>query len=297
MSRLRKRTLSKRTRLILRAHARVIQELGRRAIGDIIEIGRRLTDAKERLGHGKFLTWLAAEFGWSERTAENFMRVYDLHCKSEKFPELEVPISALYLLAAPSTPDKALEEVAMRVGNGNGVSVAEVKDIIAKSRRGSSLRHLLHVALEILDVVERQRHAIDRTAGEKAASGKWDEILDRHLGDLDRDQVRAILHQKCLERLERRKGQLFHLKHEIASLEAIRDWSEGPLQFTRFPSKAGPHVGVPFFVCSPLTGDAPPPADAARAEAETLPFGRPFSARAPDRDRDISHGRDKRDTP
>ena len=38
----------------------------------------------------------------------------------------------------------------MRVGNGNGVSVDEVKDIIAKSRRGSSLRQLIHVALQIL---------------------------------------------------------------------------------------------------------------------------------------------------
>jgi hypothetical protein len=99
---------------------------------------------------------LAAEFNWSERTAENFMRAYDLHCKSEKFADLDLPVSAFYLLAAPSTPDKALEEVAMRVGKGNGVSVAEVKDIIAKSRRGSSLRHLIHVARQTLrDLIKR----------------------------------------------------------------------------------------------------------------------------------------------
>src|SRR5262245_60793240 len=120
--------LSKPTRLILRAHAREIQRLGRRARGDIIGIGRRLSDAKELLGHGRFLTWLAAEFGWSDKTAERFMSVYALAGKFDNLSNLEVPISALYLLAAPSTPDKALEAVAMRVGNGNGVSVAEVKD-------------------------------------------------------------------------------------------------------------------------------------------------------------------------
>jgi hypothetical protein len=229
--------LSKRLRLILRAHARVIQRLGRRAVTDIIEIGRRLTDAKGRLGHGKFLTWLAAEFGWSERTAENFMRVYDLSRKSEKFADLGVPVSALYLLAAPSTPDKALEEVAMRVGNGNGLSVAEVKDIITKSRRGSSLRHLIYVARQTLRVICAPRYS----------PGEWDQVLDRHSGDLDRDQVRAIINRKCQETLERRQDQLFDLKHEIARLEAIRNWSEGPLRFTPCPTKRGPNFELPFW--------------------------------------------------
>ena len=118
--------ISERTARILRSHARHIEQLGRRAVRDVIEIGRRLHDAKRRVGHGKFLCWIAHEFGWSERTAENFMRVYDLSLKSENFADLDLPLSALYLLAAPSTPDKALEQVAMRVGNGNDVSIAEV---------------------------------------------------------------------------------------------------------------------------------------------------------------------------
>ena len=43
--------MSKRTAIILRSHARVIQRLGRRAVSDIVEIGRWLDDAKRRLGH------------------------------------------------------------------------------------------------------------------------------------------------------------------------------------------------------------------------------------------------------
>src|SRR5262245_17702533 len=137
--------ISGRTARILRSHARHIEQLGRRAVRDVIEIGRRLHDAKRRLGHGKFLCWIAHEFGWSERTAENFKRVYDLSLKSENFADLDLPLSALYLLAAPSTPSKALEQVARRVGYGNDVSVAEVKDIIAKSRRASPLRHSIAI--------------------------------------------------------------------------------------------------------------------------------------------------------
>jgi hypothetical protein len=110
------RALSGRTARILRAHARHIQRLGRRALGDIIEIGRRLADAKRRLGHGKFLTWIAAEFVWSEKTAERFMSVYLLAGKFDNLSNLDLPVSACYLLAAPSTPDAAIEGIAMRVG-------------------------------------------------------------------------------------------------------------------------------------------------------------------------------------
>jgi hypothetical protein len=163
---------------------------------------------------------------------------------------LNLPVSAFYLLAAPSTPDAGLEKVAMRAGIGNGLSVAEVKDIIAKSRRGASLRHLIHVAQQIFRDVQQNRYSPE----------KWPQVLERHLAGLDREQVLAIVHQKCSERLERSESQLFDLKHEIARLKAIQDWSKGPLSFTPFPTKAGPHVDVPFFPARrSLLADRSPP--------------------------------------
>jgi len=38
-----------------------------------IQIGRELLAIKARLGHGHFGPWLAAEFGWSDRQARQFM--------------------------------------------------------------------------------------------------------------------------------------------------------------------------------------------------------------------------------
>jgi Protein of unknown function (DUF3102) len=37
--------------------------------------GAALVRTKEALPHGAFSNWLAAEFGWSERTAQRFMAV------------------------------------------------------------------------------------------------------------------------------------------------------------------------------------------------------------------------------
>jgi hypothetical protein len=47
---------------LLRSHARMIWQLGRGAARDVVEIGRRLTEAKFLVGHGGFSCWIAAEF-------------------------------------------------------------------------------------------------------------------------------------------------------------------------------------------------------------------------------------------
>lgn len=46
----------------------------------LVENGRDLLLVKEKMGHGNFGTWLKREFGWSERTAQNYMsatKAYD----------------------------------------------------------------------------------------------------------------------------------------------------------------------------------------------------------------------------
>jgi hypothetical protein len=64
----------------------------------IVLIGQWLTEAKARLKHGQWLPWLETEFGWAERTARNFMQVHAAF-KSANFADLEIDVSALYLIA------------------------------------------------------------------------------------------------------------------------------------------------------------------------------------------------------
>jgi hypothetical protein len=63
------------------------------------------------LGHGNWLSWLDREFGWTDDTALNFMRVHSMIDKNRNFRDLSLPVSGLYLLAAPSTPEEAREAV------------------------------------------------------------------------------------------------------------------------------------------------------------------------------------------
>lgn len=96
----------------------------RRSAEDIIEIGRDLLAIKASLPHGSFLPWIEAEFGMSEYSARNFMRVAEVYGKRGSVPDL--PLSALYELAAPKTPVEVREEVDRLLAAGEIVTKATV---------------------------------------------------------------------------------------------------------------------------------------------------------------------------
>ena len=68
---------------ILAEHACEIRKLGNRVKADIIEIGRRLQDARNRL-RGRFGKWCDRELGWSVSTAGRFIGVYEFS-EAEEF--------------------------------------------------------------------------------------------------------------------------------------------------------------------------------------------------------------------
>jgi protein gp37 len=117
----------------LAEHAAEIRRLHKRAIADVVEIGARLIECKQLCGHGKWLPWLEHEFGWKESTALNFMRVHELS-KSANFADLSLPVSSVYLLAAPSTPEAARDAVLDLAANGEQLTHARVKEVIAETR-------------------------------------------------------------------------------------------------------------------------------------------------------------------
>src|SRR5262245_13527098 len=120
---------------ILAKHAAAIRRLGKRVVADVIEIGRLLTECKRICGHGNWLPWLEREFKWTEMSATRFMNVYEMS-QSNNLLDLELPISGLYLLAAPSTPQEARDEIIDRAQAGETIPVAETKRVIEHSRTG-----------------------------------------------------------------------------------------------------------------------------------------------------------------
>jgi hypothetical protein len=122
----------------LAEHAAAIRALGKRVVGDVIEIGRRLADCKARVGHGGWLPWLHREFGWDERTAQRYVSIHEMAGKYDNLSDLNVPVSSLYLLAAPSTPDEARATVIERAETGESMPVEEVKRTIKEARQSEA---------------------------------------------------------------------------------------------------------------------------------------------------------------
>ena len=119
---------------MLAEHADEIRRLGKRAVEDVFEIGRRLTEAKPIAGHGNFLPWLEREFGWSVSTAENYMNLYKLRCKFPTVGNVALDLRSLYMLAAPSTPPEARAEIIARAEAGESITAVAVKTAIAKTK-------------------------------------------------------------------------------------------------------------------------------------------------------------------
>lgn len=104
------KSLDNETREFVQEKAQSIHARLKRTAEDVIAIGLDLIAVKSRLPHGQFQVWLQSEFEMSLSAAIKFTQVaYRFGSKNVKFTHF--PISVLYELAAPSTPDSIIDMV------------------------------------------------------------------------------------------------------------------------------------------------------------------------------------------
>jgi hypothetical protein len=123
----------------LEAIAREIEQLHIKAS---LQIGERLAKAQDifryRRDEGGFTGWIEHRLKYSTSTAYRLIDAYKRFGNGECFPNWEtLPVSALYLLAPPSVPQEAFNEVAARVEAGEKLSCAAVSETIARQKAGA----------------------------------------------------------------------------------------------------------------------------------------------------------------
>lgn len=99
----------------------------RQAGSAILEIGKRLVEAKEQLSHGEWLPWLEKEVEFSERSAQQYMRLWREYGKSATVADLGSS-KALILLGLPAVER---EEFVAGTHTVNG----EEKTVLEMTRR------------------------------------------------------------------------------------------------------------------------------------------------------------------
>ena len=191
----------KRTPEMIGAEIRMYVDAGRRiTLLCGIEIGRRLVEAKEMLNHGEWLPWLKRETEFSERSAQNYMRVFNTYGAAQQSlfgPETntqtfaDLPISkALALL---SLPQSEREDFAAEVG-AESLSVRELEEKV-KERTAE---------------LEKKARSWEDKAGEYAST----------INDLQNDLEDAVEKREREEKARAEaEEQLCRIKRELAEIE------------------------------------------------------------------------------
>lgn len=103
----------------------------------ILDTGQDLLAMKSKLGHGKFGAWVEASFGWSVRTAENYMRVADEFGDNRELVT-QLPPTTLYGLAAKSTPRHVREDIIVEIEGGSVPNSKTVKERIRAAKQAKT---------------------------------------------------------------------------------------------------------------------------------------------------------------
>ncbi len=193
----------------------------------IIEIGRRLEEAKLRVPHGQWGDWLKNEVQFSERTAQNFMRIAREYPNPQTVAFLGNSMSkALALLTLPPEErEDFIQET--HVIDGEEKTVADmssremerlVKELEAERKAKGELQLRIDTlemeavqatiedtpSEELLQAEERQREAEEKVATlqaelEAARAEPQPEINDSVL-----DQIRKDAEEKAQEKLKKK---------------------------------------------------------------------------------------------
>jgi hypothetical protein len=156
------------TRRFVEERTERVHRLARMTAAAIAQIGQDLTEVKVRLGHGQFLKWIDREFGWQERSAQNFMNVYHNvapHLKSATVADLQIEFRALYLIAAPSTPEPVRTAIIEHAESGHHVTREEVREVLEEYKRtGENPARLIAAGMALKEQIEEERDALPSPA-------------------------------------------------------------------------------------------------------------------------------------
>lgn len=195
----------------------------RQAGSSIIEIGRRLNEAKAQLRHGEWLPWLREKVDISERSARDFMRIAREYSKSAEIADL----GAVKALALLDLKDSEREQF---------VSEKHVVDGVEKSVADMTAKELKK-AIEERDAACRNMEAMKARAEVAEQSREKMEQDMRHLKELTQ-RAREAEEQKAAA-LQRAQTELDELRNKPVDVAVeVRDASEEQIAEARAAGQA-----------------------------------------------------------
>lgn len=256
------------------AEIRTIQDSVRRtALSGAIEIGRRLTEAKELLQHGEWGDWLKREFEFSQSTASRLMQLFreygadqgSLFGAEAKYATLQ-NISVSNALRLIAIPDEEREEFAaehdiehksarevdelIRQRQEADARAAAAEKALAEADEGHALAMAeLDERLHSAQQAERDAKSIAETANARVkalaaerdkTAAELEELRSRPIEvavQVDEDAVKKAAEEAKAEAERKAKAKLEKLEKKLAAatqeLEAYKDGDNKELEQSR----------------------------------------------------------------
>lgn len=205
-------------------------------LGHAIEIGRRLTEAKQMLSHGEWGKWLKEEIHYSKSSANNMMRIFDAYgstqmglfgpeANSQTFGDLEYS-KALALLAVPA---EEREQFAQEV-DAEHISVRQLKAAIqerdAAQKQAAEAAAEWELAKEALrekeKAIQLANQRLEASASEADSLRKENEQLRQRPVDVAVEQIDAAPEQLRAAEEKGRAAAEEALRTELEQAQADR---------------------------------------------------------------------------
>ena len=171
----------KRTPELIGAEIRMYVDAGRRmTLLCGIEIGRRLTEAKEMLEHGAWLPWLERETDFSTSSAARYMKLFDEYGAAQQGlfgPETNFPtlgnLSISKALSLLAVPEEERESFAAEV-HAEEISTRELEEAIRERDEAKKEAETLSNQVEDMAAGNRRLLKEKQTLEEKAKKAEVD---------------------------------------------------------------------------------------------------------------------------
>ncbi len=216
---------------------------------NIIEIGKRLIQAKEVLPHGEWGKWLKERVEFTERTAQRFMRVAIEVSKTTSLSDL--PISKVYVLL--DLPPEEREEFISLPHEVNGqektidiMSTKEVQQLIKEKNQIEAEKK--HLEAELQSQISEKDHEIERLANEEAyirqRLKEKDEAIRRAILNKPETEVKAPEDYNIIkaenQRLAEQNKTLFDQKQQLArQVQETKSLHTDLVNITEFRANVG----------------------------------------------------------
>ena len=190
----------------------------RQAGSAILEIGKRLVEAKAQLSHGEWLPWLEEKVAFSERSAQQYMRLWREDGKSAAVADLGVR-KALVLLAL---PESEREEFAAE-NHAADMTAKELEEAV-RQRKIAELKAGIEETAKLMQ--DKEDLDADAAGERRNEIVQKRSTLESELRDLHH---RTETNREVLRQIEKQSAAIADVEKRLMTIGSLADTANGNL--------------------------------------------------------------------